>query len=81
MRITSLESLNHAFLFNVYLKKKKPTLSSVNNENQHFINPFPNKPWFLPVCSTHLLKTPWEKDKLLITSNLSFSHSVFYPFG
>ena len=23
------------------------------------------------------LKTLWEKDKLLITSNLSFSHSVF----
>ena len=30
------------------------------------INPFPNKPWFLCVCST---------------SNFSFSHSVFYPFG
>ena len=23
----------------------------------------------------------WEKDKLLVTSNFSFSHSVFYPFG
>ena len=22
-----------------------------------------------------------EKDKLLVTSNFSFSHSVFYPFG
>ena len=27
------------------------------------------------------LKTQWEKEKLLITSNFSFSHSVFYPFG
>ena len=27
------------------------------------------------------LKTLWEKEKLLITSNFSFSHSVFYPFG
>ena len=27
------------------------------------------------------LKTLWEKEKLLVTSNLSFSHSVFYPFG
>ena len=44
-------------------------------------NPFPNKPWFLRVCSTSLLKTPWEKEKLLVTSNSSFSHSVFYPFG
>ena len=26
-------------------------------------------------------KTLWEKEKLLVTSNFSFSHSVFYPFG
>ena len=45
-----------------------------------FINPFPNKPWFLHVCSTTLLKTLWEKEKLLATSNFSFSHSVFYLF-
>ena len=44
------------------------------------LNPFPNKPWFLRVCSTSLLKTLWEKEKLLITSNFSFSHSVFYLF-
>ena len=45
------------------------------------LNPFLNKPWFLHVCSTSLLKTLWEKQKLLMTSNFSFSHSVFYPFG
>ena len=44
-------------------------------------NPFPNKPWFLRVCSICLLKTLREKEKLLVTSNFSFSHSVFYPFG
>ena len=49
--------------------------------NGAVLNPFPNKPWFLRVCSAILLKTPWEKEKLLITSNFSFSHSVFYPFG
>ena len=38
-------------------------------------------PWFLRVCSTGLLKTLWEKEKLLVTSNFSLSHSVFYPFG
>ena len=27
------------------------------------------------------LKTLWEKEKLLVTSNFSFSHSVFYLFG
>ena len=43
--------------------------------------PFPNKPWFLRVCSTSLFKTLWEKEKLLVTSNFSFSHSVFYSFG
>ena len=55
----------------------------VNNNHYDILrcNPFPNKPWFLQVCSTSLLKTQWEKEKLLITSNFSFSHSVFYPFG
>ena len=42
--------------------------------------PFPNKPWFWCVWSTSLMKTLWEK-KLLVTSNISFSHIVFYPFG
>ena len=37
-----------------------------------FCNPFPNKPQFLRVCSTSLLKTLWEKEKLLLTSNFSF---------
>ena len=41
----------------------------------------PNKPWFLHVCGIRLLKTLWEKEKLLVTSNFSFFHSVFYPFG
>ena len=45
------------------------------------LDPFPNKPWFLCVCSTSLLKTLWEKKKLLVMSNFSFSHNVFYPFG
>ena len=44
------------------------------------LNPFPYNPWFLRICSTALLKTPWEKEKLLVTSNFSSSHSVFYPF-
>ena len=45
------------------------------------IIPFPNKPCFLRVCSTSLLKILWEKVKLLVTSNFTFSHSVFCPFG
>ena len=45
------------------------------------LNPFPNKPWFLLVCHTNLLLTLWEKEKLLIMSNFSFSDIVFYHFG
>ena len=43
-----------------------------------FINPFPNKPWILRVCTLSLLKTLKDKEKLLVTSNFSFSYSVFY---
>ena len=42
---------------------------------------FPNKAWFLRVNRTSLVKTLWKEEKLLVTSNFSFSHSVFYPFG
>ena len=41
------------------------------------VKPFPNKPLILRVCSGSLLKTLWEKEKLLVTSNFSFSHSFF----
>ena len=41
---------------------------------------FPSKSWFLRVCSTSLLKTLREKEKLIVTSNFCFSHSVFYLF-
>ena len=42
---------------------------------------FPHNDTFRRPWETSLLKTLWEKEKLLITSNFSFSHSVFYPFG
>ena len=45
------------------------------------INPFPHNDTFWRPWETSLLKTLWEKEKLLVTSNFSFSHSVFYPFG
>ena len=37
-------------------------------------------PGFLHVCRKRLLKALWEKEKLLVTSNFSFSRSVFHPF-
>ena len=39
---------------------------------------FPKQALFLHVCSARLLKTLWKKEKLLVTSNFSFSNSVFY---
>ena len=45
------------------------------------ISPFPNKPWFFTIYNISLLKTMREKEKLLITSNFSSSHSVFYRSG
>ena len=42
-------------------------------------NTFPNKPWLLRVCSRRLLKTLWEKEKLLVTSNSSFFPQCFLP--
>ena len=58
-----------------------------NNRNISKVNPFPNKPWFFCVCSTSLLKTLWKKEKLLVSSNFSFSHIFsthlenFLPFS
>ena len=55
-------------------------LGEIRYVYDHFY-PFSNTPWFLCVCSASLLKTLWEKEKLLVTSYFSFSHSAFYLFG
>ena len=39
------------------------------------------RPRFYVSAATSLLKTLWEKEKLLVTSNFSFYHSVIYLFG
>ena len=44
------------------------------------VNPFPHNDTFWRPWETSFLKTLWEKDKLLVTSNFSFTHSVFYQF-
>ena len=38
-----------------------------------------NKPLFLRVCNSSLMKTLWEKEKLLVMSNFSFSLQCFLP--
>ena len=50
------------------LGKKKLTLSQTS-------------PGFYVSTEQVFLKKLWEKEKLLVTSNFSFSHGVFYPFG
>ena len=44
------------------------------------VNLFPHNDSFWRPWETSLLKTLWEKEKLLVTSNFSFTHSVFYQF-
>ena len=44
-------------------------------------NPFPHNDAFWSPWETSLLKTLWEKEKLLVTRNFFFSPSVFYPSG
>ena len=41
-------------------------------------NPLLHRYSFLPINNRQLLKTLWEKKKLLVMSNFSFSHNVFY---
>ena len=47
----------------------------------HVLTLSQTSPVFLRVCSASLMKTLLEKEKLLITTNFSFSHIVFYLFG
>ena len=54
---------------------KKSKCDQMTGLNFCFLNPFPNKPWFLCVCSTCLLKTPRNEQFLL------FPQCFFYPFG
>ena len=56
------------------------TMMTFDTHKEKTFNSFPNRPLFLSACSTSLLKTMWEKEKLLVKSNFSFSHSVFYLF-
>ena len=63
------------------LWQKYTTAETKNKKPQVHINPFPHNDTFWGPWETSLLKTLWEKEKLLVTSNFSFSHCVFYPFG
>ena len=44
-----------------------------------FFNPLPHHPDFQRPWKSKLLKTSWEKEKILVTSILSFTHNALYP--
>ena len=69
-------------VFHSYISLLCQNAALCGNElnNIEVLNPSPKKPWFLHVCGTSRLKTLWEKEKLLATSNFYFSYSVFLPF-
>ena len=46
--------------------------------NQSCFKPLPNEPWFLRICSTNLLKTLWEMEKLVVTSDCSLGDDSSY---
>ena len=50
-------------------------------KDKTLVKPLPHNDTFWRPWETSLMKTLWEKEKLLVTNNFSFSHSVFYPFG
>ena len=77
--LVKLERRHHTELKYKFLKLY-PTFKCFKINNESFFNSFPNRPWFFRICSISLLKTLWEKEKLLIMSNFSFSHIVFYLF-
>ena len=52
-------------------------LTTYNNFKVKSVNPYPHTDVFWRLCSRRLLKTLWQKEKLLITSNFSFCHNVF----
>ena len=67
--------------FSLYLKSSPREKINLPHESVCCLtNLFPNKPWFLRVCCTSLLKTLWEREKLLVTSNFSSRPSVSTHF-
>ena len=64
----------------VQYKKTLQWLTIIVFENGRTLILSQTSPGFY-VSAVSLLKTLWEKEKLLATSNFSFSRSVFYPFG
>ena len=67
-------------------QQQKPKFESaeyldVGGLGQTYLIPFPNKPCFYVSVGVQVFcKDYGKKEKLLVTGNFSFSHSVFYLF-
>ena len=72
-KVTSIFCFSHYAFTDLY-RFHSLRMLSITSKFMSFVNPFTNNPWF-----SCLLKTLWEKEKLLVISNFIFSHSVFYP--
>ena len=83
LRLNRYEYICVCFISNTFVPntRKKVKIKKKNLNLTYRLNPFPNKPFYLCVCSIILLKTLWEKKKLLVASNFAFSYSIFYLFG
>ena len=49
------------------------------NISPSVVSPFPNKPWFLSVCNTSLLKTLWGKREIACNQQFLFFPQCFLP--
>ena len=61
-----------------YAKNKRPT-ESENLSCKDLFNPFPYNDTFRRPLETSVLKTPWEKEKLLVTSKFLLFPQCFLP--
>ena len=78
LRITPVHAAN------ICIGQCDANLTFASGNGTRGLKPIPNKPWFLRVCSSSLLKTLWEKKKIpemeLGAFNLSQTSPGFYFF-
>ena len=93
MPITSIFSFSHNVfkrLFFFFLRSLKVamfgkeltlhhTIRTLDYPERDSFNPFPNKPWFLRVYSTSLLKTLWEKGEIAPNEQFLLFPQCFLP--
>ena len=76
-RVENISDFQHFLLFQQCFQKAFPTVFYKPGIIRYRINPLLNRYSFRRINNRLLLKTFWEKEKLLVTSNFFFSHNVF----